>query len=232
LTETLPGVHDIDLGMVHAFLYAERDRLTLIDTGLDSHAGRILDEIEAIGRKPAELQQIFITHYHADHTGSLAELAERTGARVLVHALDAPVVRGDVPEPPPVYVTDEEREFGERIRADVTPPRRCSIDCELADRDEFDLDGGAIAVHVPGHTAGSIALFLPKRRVLFSGDAAVRGPDGRLMSGVFNVDTAQTRASFAKLAELDFEIACFGHGAPLDKDASTEFGRLAEARGS
>ena len=33
---------------------------------------------------------------------------------------------------------------------------------------------------------------------------------------------------FAKLAELDFEVACFGHGMPMDKDASMEFRRLAE----
>jgi glyoxylase-like metal-dependent hydrolase (beta-lactamase superfamily II) len=228
MTEVIRGVHDIDLGMVHAYLYAERDRLTLIDTGLDSHARRILDEIEAIGRKPSDLRQIFVTHYHADHTGSLAELVERTGARVLVHTLDAPVVRGDVSEPEPVYITDQEREFGERIRADVTPPRHCPVDRELSDDDEIEVGDGASVVHVPGHTAGSMALYVPKHRLLFSGDAAVRGPDSRLMSGVFNVDTAQARASFAKLTELDFDVACFGHGTPLDKDASHEFRRLAE----
>jgi glyoxylase-like metal-dependent hydrolase (beta-lactamase superfamily II) len=228
VTEIIPGVYDIDLGMVHAYLYAERDRLTLIDTGLDSHAQRILDEIEAIGRKPGDLRQVFVTHYHADHMGSLAELVEGTGAQVLVHALDAPVVRGETPEPPPVYSSELEREIGETIIGGVAPARRCPVDRELADGDEIDLDGGAVAVHVPGHTAGSIALHVPGRRALFSGDAAVRGPDDRLMCGVFNVDTAQARASFAKLAELDFDIACFGHGPPLDKKASLAFRKLAE----
>ena len=104
--EILPGVHVIDLGMVYAYLYQESERLTLIDTGLGRDAGRILQEIAALGRKPGDLAQIVVTHYHADHTGSLAEVVERTNAQVLVHALDAPVVRGDVPEPPPVFMSE------------------------------------------------------------------------------------------------------------------------------
>ncbi len=226
--ELIPGVHVIDLGMVYAFLYQERDRLTLIDSGLGEHAQRILDEIAALGRERAALRQIFVTHYHADHAGSLAELVERTGARVLVHELDAPIVRGDAPEPPAVFESELEREFSERITADVPPRRPCAVDRELVDGDEIEIDGGARVVHVPGHTAGSVSLYLPERRVLFSGDAVVRDPKGRLMVGVFNVDTAQARASFAKLVALDFEVACFGHGPPMDKEASLAFRRLAE----
>jgi len=72
---------------------------------------------------------------------------------------------------------------------------------------------------------------IPETGLRRSGDAAVRDPEGRVMVGVFNVDTEQARASFRKLAELDFEVACFGHGAPLDKEASLAFRRLAEKLG-
>ena len=41
-------------------------------------------------------------------------------------------------------------------------------------------------------------------------------------------DQAQAIESFRKLAALDFEIACVGHGKPLDKDASVAFRRVAE----
>ena len=87
---------------------------------------------------------------------------------------------------------------------------------------------------MPGHTAGSIALHLPQRRLLFAGDAAVNAlglgpPSGPF--GMFNADRAQTRESFRKLAELDFDVACFGHGKPLDKDASRAFRRAAEKLG-
>ncbi|MEX1254057.1 MAG: MBL fold metallo-hydrolase [Dehalococcoidia bacterium] len=225
--EVVPGVHGVDFGAVWAYLYQERDRLTLIDAGLAGQSEAVLDAVESLGRKPGDLRQIVVTHYHADHFGAAAALVERTGAALLAHALDAPVVRGEVEEPLPA-LSDAERPYYEQAIASTPAAPRCAVDRELQDGDEIDLDGGAKVVHVPGHTAGSIAVYVPKRRLLFSGDAAGRTPEGQLLHGVFNVDTAQARASFAKLAQLDIEVACFGHGPPLDKEASYTFRRLAE----
>jgi glyoxylase-like metal-dependent hydrolase (beta-lactamase superfamily II) len=101
----------------------------------------------------------------------------------------------------------------------------------VIDGDELEIEGGAQVVHVPGHTAGSIAIYVPKRRMLFTGDAAARMPDGEVIVGVFNVDLQQAKASFRRLAELDFGAAFFGHGAPMDKDASLAFRKLAERLG-
>ena len=232
--EIIPGVHTIDaLGSGRAYLYQEADRLTLVDTGLADSAQRIYDEIERVGRRVEDLRQIAITHHHGDHTGSLAEVIERSNAQVLVHALDAPIVRGERP-PPGFSATGPWRLlsplFARAARA--APPAR--VDRELADGDEIDLDGGALVVHVPGHTAGSIALYLRKRRLLFAGDAAVRTPGLGPPSGpfgLFNEDRVEARASFRRLAELDFDVACFGHGRPLDRDASLAFRRAAERLG-
>ena len=71
-----------------------------------------------------------------------------------------------------------------------------------------------------------IAIYLPKRRLLFAGDAAVNAfglgpPSGPL--GLFNEDRAQAKQSFRKLAALDFDVPCFGHGPPLDREASLAF---------
>ena len=86
-------------------------------------------------------------------------------------------------------------------------------------------------LHVPGHTMGSIALYLPGRKMLFSGDAAANAlglgpPSGPF--GMFNEDREQVKESFRRLAQLDFEVACFGHGKPLDKEASLAFRRAAD----
>ena len=225
--EVVLGVHLI-AGLSQVYLYREADRLTLIDTGLFNNTAQIFAAIDAIGRKTEDLRQIVVTHSHADHTGSLAALVERTGAQVLAHALDAPVIRGVAPEPPPAYESDTERELGERVIPLVPPAPPCRVDRELHDGDEIDLDTGARVVHVPGHTAGSIAVYLPKRRMLFSGDAGERDLEDNVIVGVFNVDGALARASFRKMAELDFEVACFGHGRPMDKAASLAFRKLAE----
>ena len=229
--EIVPGVHAIErLGVGRAYLYEEADRLTLIDTGVARSADRIFAAIESIGRKPNDLRQIVITHHHGDHIGSLADVVERTDAQVLVHALDAPVVRGDQ-RPSGPSTTGAMRLLNPLLARATRPAASARVDRELADGDEIDLDGGARVVHVPGHTAGSIAIYLPTRRMLFAGDAAVNAfglgpPSGPL--GIFNEDRTQARQSFRKLAALDFDIACFGHGRPLDREASLAFRRRAE----
>ena len=225
--EIIPGVHrvdGVDLGQV--YLYEEADRLTLIDAGMAGSSDRILAEIEAIGRRPKDLRQIVVTHHHPDHVGAIADLVERTNARVLAHTLDAPVVQGEASAEETQLSAAEERAL-EEISKNVIDAPPAKVDEELEDGDEIDIDGGGKIVHVPGHTAGSIALYLPKRRVLFTGDAAA-GVGGVPIVGVFNVDPEETRRSFARLAELDFEVACFGHGPPLDRNAALAFRRAVE----
>ncbi len=92
---------------------------------------------------------------------------------------------------------------------------------EVADGDVLDFGGGARTVHVPGHTDGSIAVHLPHHGVLFTGDAVAVSPvDGEVMLGVFNVDRDRAVDSFRKLADLDAEVACFGHGDPVTGGAA------------
>ena len=78
----------------------------------------------------------------------------------------------------------------------------------------------APSVAVPGHTPGSVAFYLPRRRVLLAGDTAARRPGGQVMPGVFNANRAQAAASFLRLVRLDTDIACFGHGEALTQDAA------------
>ena len=105
------------------------------------------------------------------------------------------------------------------------------IDRELGDGDELAFGGGAITVAVPGHTPGSVAFYLPGRRVLLAGDAAAGSPAGRVMPGVFNTDRALAAASFRRLADLDTDIACFGHGEPLTRDATSQLRTAARQDG-
>ena len=217
--EITEGVHTIEsLGIGRAYIYQEQDKLTLIDTGLRDSTERILAVVEKIGRKPEDVRQIFITHHHNDHTGSLAELVERTGAQVLAHKIEAPVIRGDQPPPKPGASTLRSvlRPFMGNGAQAGTP---VNVDRELEDGDEVDIGGGAKVLHVPGHTMGSVALFIPKHRLLFAGDAAVSaiglGPPAGPFA-LFNEDSEQAVRSFKRLAELDFDRAFFGHGQPLD----------------
>jgi glyoxylase-like metal-dependent hydrolase (beta-lactamase superfamily II) len=89
------------------------------------------------------------------------------------------------------------------------------VDIELRDGDEPDFGGGARILGIPGHTPGSLAVYLPAHRVLFTGDTIGTTPAGEVMLGVFNQDETQQLESFRRLAALDVETACFGHGEPV-----------------
>jgi glyoxylase-like metal-dependent hydrolase (beta-lactamase superfamily II) len=90
---------------------------------------------------------------------------------------------------------------------------------ELHDGEVFDFGGGAEVLAIPGHTDGSIAIHLRNHGVLFTGDTIANV--GSVMLGTFNQDRVQTVASFKRLATLDVDTACFGHGEPIIGDART-----------
>jgi glyoxylase-like metal-dependent hydrolase (beta-lactamase superfamily II) len=176
------------------------------------------------------VKQIFVTHHHNDHTGSLADIVEQSGAQVLAHKIEAPVIKGEQPPHPPA--TSALRKMLRPVLSSATEAGAAAgVDRELEDGDEIDLGGGAIVLHVPGHTMGSAALFIPKHKMLFAGDAAVStlglGPPSGPF-GLFNEDREEAAQSFKKLAALEFDVAFFGHGKPMDYAASILFRRAAE----
>jgi glyoxylase-like metal-dependent hydrolase (beta-lactamase superfamily II) len=226
--EVLPGVHTIDaLGVGRAYLVAEADRLTLIDTGLPKSADKVFAAIEAFGRRPEDVRQVIITHYHNDHAGSLADVVDRSGAQVLAHPLDAPVLRGER-APAPANTNAVMRKILDMTDPGLHKPRPIRVDREVSDGDEIDLEGGARIVHTPGHTPGSISVYWPRRKLLFAGDAAANLFGVRPPVGWFTEDHDAARRSIKQLAELEFDVACFGHGKPVYNDASRAFRRLAD----
>lgn len=227
--EIVPGVHSIDsLSTGRAYLLVDENWVTLIDAGLKGSAEKVLRAVEAAGRKPEDVREIVVTHHHGDHTGGLAELVERIGAQVMVHALDAPVVRGDRPPPGPTSGGLLKPLIGLMSDRMVSSPAPVAVDRELAEGDEIDALEGMTVVHAPGHTPGSICLYSPKRRVLFTGDAVANNFGLRGPIGWYTEDMAQAKESIRKLAALDFEAVFFGHGSPIAKGAALRLRGFAE----
>ncbi|MGW0337108.1 MBL fold metallo-hydrolase [Streptomyces sp. NPDC003011] len=230
VVELLPELRLLRFPVGQAYLWRDGDELTLIDAGPAGSGA----PIAALAGTLGHLRRIVLTHFHEDHAGGAGELAASTGAEVLVHRLDAPAVRGEVPGPPPVFEDWERPLHAEALRhlpqGDYPRPPKVT---ELSGDDLLDFGGGARVVHVPGHTHGSVALHLPHRGVLFTGDTIAASPvDGSVMPGVFNLDRSQVLAACHRLAALDTDVACFGHGAPVLGRADTALRRAAAAYGA
>ncbi|WP_328297144.1 MBL fold metallo-hydrolase [Streptomyces sp. NBC_00435] len=227
LVEVIPErLHMLRFPIGQAYLWRDGGALTLIDAGHAGSAAAIEGAIRSLGLRPERLERIVLTHCHGDHTGGAGELAARWGAEVLAHVLDAPVIRGERPVPEPVLL-DWELPLYTHALANLPEAPATRVDRELVDGEVLPFGDGAVVVHAPGHTPGSIGVHLPAHGVLFTGDcvAAV----GQVMLGVFNVDRAGAVDTFRRLASLSPSVACFGHGDPLTSDTAAVLLAAAEA---
>ncbi|MFJ2436231.1 MBL fold metallo-hydrolase [Streptomyces anulatus] len=225
LVEVLPRLHMFRFRIGQAYLWRDGAELTLIDAGDIDAAAAIEDAIRTLGLDPAGIRRIVITHGHRDHYGAAQELADRHGAEIIAHALDAPVVRGERPAPEPDLLDWELPLWEHGLTVPEAPPTR--VDREVTGGEVLPFGDGARVVHAPGHTAGSIAIHLPLHGVLFTGDTVASVE--RVMLGVFNVDRAGAAATFRRLAALAPRTVCVGHGDPLTENAAAEMDAAANA---
>jgi hydroxyacylglutathione hydrolase len=114
----------------------------VIDPG--DEVNRILD---LLGRHKLTVKAIVSTHAHIDHVGGLSKLHQYTGAPVLMHRDDLPLYQA----------MDEQAAF-----LGVRPPELTEVDQLLKEGDVLRWGSfEAIVLHTPGHTQGSVSLFLP-----------------------------------------------------------------------
>lgn len=235
MREVVAGIYQVSLPRrgvhVNAFLVAG-DSLALVDAGVPGSSTRLLSAFGEIGRDPSELQFVAITHHHVDHIGGLASIVQQTGAGVVADAKEVPIIEGTVPPPPKIG-----RTWGSRLRISLsarlgaTSAQPVAVQHQLQD-DAVLLGCGLRAIHTPGHTAGHLAYVHPDSGTLFVGDAAANLL-GRLTKPIANHDEdyEEMVASIGKLAALDIDIACFGHGRLIKRGARRRLNELAEKLG-
>ena len=85
-------IHASLLGVGTSYIIKDQG-VIMIDSGEPKKGRVFLDDLEAVGITPSEIQLIILTHGHADHAGSAAALREKTGVKVVVHRLDADKLR-------------------------------------------------------------------------------------------------------------------------------------------
>jgi glyoxylase-like metal-dependent hydrolase (beta-lactamase superfamily II) len=191
--------------------------LTLVDTGFRGRSVHILKEVTRLGYSPVDIASIIITHHHADHTGSLAALKEITQAEVFAHPADAPYIEGRLPQPGPARPEWLSNTLAPLHGLWATVP--VAVDALVSDGDQLPILGGIKILHTPGHTPGSISLFLEKEGLVIVGDVLSNTFGLSLPSKAFTIDLAQEINSIRQLVDLDFNMICFGHGSPIKRKA-------------
>ena len=202
----------------------EDDTLALIDSGLPWNARGVVSYIRSIGRRPEDLSLIMVTHSHPDHTAGALAISRRTGAKIVAHPHDTKTHSDGV-------VSLSYMGAFASLRVPLPFLQRTPVSSLVSDEQVLPVLGGIRAIHSPGHTPGSVCYLLESRSLLFSGDTLFS--DSRRLSRSVpfpGSDARHYRQSLERLATLEFDALCGGHGAPLIGGASDRLRKLLAAR--
>ena len=188
-----PTISNIKDGIVYLL---DVDELTLIDSGSGAGFERIVRNIESFGFDPATITTVILTHCHVDHAGGAHLFRSRFGSRLIMHNLDAEIVERADPRLTAAFCF--EIDF-----------QSLSIDKKLYGEEGRIHCGGQemIWLHTPGHSPGSISLYLDigGKRCLFVQDIAAP------LLKEFDCDAAAWVKSMDKLLGVNADILCDGH---------------------
>jgi glyoxylase-like metal-dependent hydrolase (beta-lactamase superfamily II) len=228
-SEIRPGVYGMGTKKVNWYLVEHEGRLTAIDAGLPRMADSLAKELLAIGRTPADIEAVVLTHSDSDHTG-LAPTFREAGARVFVHADDDATLRKPAPKRgdasprnilPLVVNGGMWSLMWHLVWRGAAKPASVRGAATFSDGELLEVPGRPRVIHTPGHTSGHCALLFAEHGALFVGDALCtwnpvtgsRVP--QLMPKAFNESNAQGLSSLEKLEKLEAEVVLPGHGEPF-----------------
>ena len=170
----------------------------VVDPGMMHDAEREM-VTKCIDENELNVKHVLLTHMHIDHIACARWLASRVGADICASDLDAPLG---------LELPNQIAQFHLKVESEPL-----TIDRNLADGDTIPLGDETIQVlHVPGHSPGGLAFYLPESGLLISGDTIFNGSVGR--TDLWGGDMAQLINSIReKILPLpDETVIASGHG--------------------
>jgi glyoxylase-like metal-dependent hydrolase (beta-lactamase superfamily II) len=171
-----------------------------------SHEALVIDPgdnipqiVALLAKHQLTLKQIIVTHAHIDHIAGAQQLKRLTGAPVYYNQLDLPLVA----------MMDVQASW-----LGIAPPEVAPPDADLPDNHPVAIVGlTGTVLHTPGHTPGSLCLYLPEESLLLAGDTLFAGSVGR--TDLPGGDTRKLLSSIHnRLLSLPDEVKVIpGHGA-------------------
>lgn len=208
MLQIFPGLYEITRAATNCYLIESApDELTVIDTGMPGTTKTILRAAAELNYQPQQIKHILITHADIDHVGSLAGLAQATGATVHAGKKSVPFIE-TATSPPHMPA----------IASMFTPlisvfQKKASVDAPFEDNDTLDIAGGILAIHVPGHTEENYNFFWRKQRVLFGADLFFAlGGNMTLSPDRISWNPQAVKQSAIRVLDLNPTYICPGHG--------------------
>jgi glyoxylase-like metal-dependent hydrolase (beta-lactamase superfamily II) len=237
--EVVPGIFrlpvplpDSPLATVNSYAFVESDGIRLVDCGWDTPEAHqaMVAQLGDIGGGIGDLREILVTHIHPDHFGLAERLARESGARVLMHRLEAIYVGARYQD---VRLLVEQMAAWLRIngvpREELEAMTRGSLEMVrrvgtrspdvLLQGDEV-LPWGRFRLRVlwtPGHSAGLICLHDPDARILLSSDHVLEriSPHVGLHTQSLGNPLSDYLDSLAATRPLPVDLVLPGHGRPF-----------------
>ncbi|MBO3662171.1 MBL fold metallo-hydrolase [Microbacterium stercoris] len=216
-----PHLHRIGNDIVAAYLVDTAEGITIIDAGLGGHWRDLIRELDVMGRSLADVKGLILTHGDSDHVGFAERLRREHAVPVYVHPDDADRARGGAKPKTgrqslrlgPVLSF-----LGYAVRKGGLRTRWLSQTVDALPGETLDLPGSPQIIGMPGHSPGSIAVWVPVADAVFVGDAlttrhVLTGAVGPAPAP-FTDDPEQALESLRALLPTGARWVLPGHGMP------------------
>jgi cyclase len=181
-----------------------KDYVVVIDANFPKEAADVLAAIKKTTDKP--IKYVFDTHHHGDHAYGNTVWA-KAGAKILASSKTARLLKVNGPKQ-----WEEQAKGRKDLRENKLKEADESFD------EKFELDDGTQRVEFlhlgHAHTIGDAVAYLPKHKILCTGDACVNGA----FNYMGHSNSASWIACLEKMEKLDVRLVCPGHGPVTTKD--------------
>jgi glyoxylase-like metal-dependent hydrolase (beta-lactamase superfamily II) len=219
--ELSPSLHRIGNDIVAVYLVDTPEGVTIIDAGLAGHWRELLTELTSMGRTLDDVKGVILTHGDGDHIGFAERIRRENGVPIFVHAADASRAKGG---PKPANAKQRMRLGGMlgflayTIRKGGARTTYLTEVVEIHEGETLDLPGAPQIIGLPGHSEGSIAIYIPAVDAVFVGDGLTtrdvltgkKGPQ----PAPFTDEPEQAIESLQALIPTGAKWVLPGHGMP------------------
>ena len=201
-------------GIIASFLLVGEGSAAVVETGPTTCIENFMQGLRDNGVAPEDVEQVFVTHIHLDHSGASGNLVEKLpNATFYVHKVGYPHLVD-----PSKLVKSSTRLYGDRMEelwGEIRPVPEERL-FKLEGGEEIETAGGSLAAHyTPGHAYHHLAFYEPESGFLFAGDVA----GVRLMGQSYvkpptpppEVDVEAWKGSIENIRKLSPRVLCPTH---------------------